>query len=163
MARPSKFTKVLAMKICKRLAEGESLRGVCRDDKMPNRSTIHDWLLQGATEEAKPEIKEFSNQYEKSINIRAENMFDEIEAIADDGENDYMEKERQDGSTYEVLNSEHVQRSRLRIDARKWYLSKVLPKKFGDRSIVATEDEDGNTQPITGIVINPPENAGETT
>ncbi|MEU6504669.1 hypothetical protein ABZ895_34575, partial [Streptomyces californicus] len=31
------------------------------------------------------------------------------------------------------LNGEHVQRSRLRIDTRKWYLSKIMPKKYGER------------------------------
>ena len=31
------------------------------------------------------------------------------------------------------LNGEHVQRSKLRVDTRKWYLSKILPKKYGDK------------------------------
>jgi Bacteriophage Sf6, terminase small subunit-like len=38
-----------------------------------------------------------------------------------------------DGSTYTALDAEHVQRSRLRVEARKWLLSKALPKVYGDK------------------------------
>ena len=59
-------------------------------------------------------------------------MFEELLEIADDGTNDWM-KENRDGSTYYVINGEAMGRSRLRVDVRKWYLSKVLPKKFSDK------------------------------
>ncbi|EDT6018112.1 DNA packaging protein, partial [Salmonella enterica subsp. enterica] len=60
----------------------------------------------------------------------AEELFD----IADDGTNDWMEKLDKDGEAIGYqLNGEHVQRSKLRIDTRKWYLSKIMPKKYGDR------------------------------
>jgi hypothetical protein len=39
-----------------------------------------------------------------------------------------------------VLDHEHVQRSRLRVDARKWLLSKLLPKQYGDRVEVTGKD-----------------------
>ena len=65
---------------------------------------------------------------------RAEEVFEEILDIADDGTNDWMERNGKDGETGDtVLNGEHVQRSRLRIDARKWALSKMIPKKYGDK------------------------------
>jgi hypothetical protein len=124
--RPTKYTKVLAQKICKRIAEGESVRTIVKDEDMPSASTIFRWLLD-------EDKKEFWEQYEKARNIQAELMFEELLEIADDGTNDYMERERQDGSTFDALDSEHIQRSRLRVDTRKWYLSKVLPKKFGDK------------------------------
>src|SRR6185295_18410414 len=88
--------------------------------------TVHRWILD-------PRYKEFCNKYEEAINLRAEQMFDELTEIADDGSNDYMERLNKDGSSYEVVNQEHIQRSRLRADVRKWYLSKVMPKKFGDK------------------------------
>jgi len=106
MARPTIYTKELASKICDRISRGESLRKICREEGMPERRTIHLWLLD-------EEKKEFFHQYEKACNIRAEDLFDEIEEIAD--------------------NKGEVQRDRLRVDTRKWYLSKVLPKKFGDK------------------------------
>lgn len=153
MARPTKFTAPLGATICKRICEGESLRSVCRDEKMPNRSTVHEWIILGLAEDAKPLLRAFSDQYEKAIIVRAENMFDEMEDIADDGSNDYMMRTGRDGEEYEVLNAEHVQRSRLRVDVRKWKLSKMLPKKFGDRQVVTTEDENGKTVPIKANVI----------
>jgi len=153
MARPTKFTRPLGIKICKRITDGESLRSVCRDEKMPSRSSVHGWLLLGAGDKPEPRYKEFLDQYELAVQIRAENMFDEIEDIADDGQNDYMTRVGRDGEEYEVVNSEHIQRSRLRVDTRKWKLSKMFPKKFGDRNIVSTEDKDGNIVPIQGNVI----------
>lgn len=59
-------------------------------------------------------------------------MADEIKEISDDGSNDWME--RNDGENVAwVANGEHIQRSRLRVDTRKWHLSKALPKIYGDR------------------------------
>jgi replication initiation and membrane attachment protein DnaB len=112
MARPTIYTKELTEKICDRIARGDSLRRICSDDNMPVRKTVHLWLLD-------TEKKEFLHQYETACNIRAENMFDEIEDIAD--------------------NDGEVQRDRLRVDTRKWYLSKVLPKKFGDKMDLTTD------------------------
>lgn len=142
LGRPTKFDTKLAKKICKRIAAGESLRAICRDAEMPNRATVHDWLL----DETK---KAFYDQYEQACNVRAENMFDELTEIADDGSNDWMEKENKDGSSFTVLDHEHVQRSRLRIDVRKWYLSKVMPKKFGDK-LDLTSGGDKLPTPIYG-------------
>ena len=55
-------------------------------------------------------------------------MFEELLDIADDGANDWLKNKN--GL---MLNKEVVLRSRLRVDTRKWYLSKVLPKKFGEK------------------------------
>lgn len=124
--RPTIYTDELGVEICKRIAEGESIRSIVKDDKMPSSSTIFRWLLDD-------EKKIFWEQYEKARNIQAELMFEELLEIADDGQNDWVEKEYKDGSSYVTLNTEHFGRSRLRVDTRKWYLSKVLPKKFGDK------------------------------
>lgn len=106
--RPTIYTKKLADDICKRLADGESLNKISKDNKMPTRSTIHKWLLE--------ENKEyFSDNYKFSCDIRAEKMADEIVEIADDA------------------SLEEVNKARLKIDARKWVTSKILPKKYGDK------------------------------
>ena len=105
--RPTDYTQELATSICSRIAEGESVRSIVRDKEMPSSSTIFRWLLD-------EDKKEFWEQYEKARNIQAENMFEELVEIADRSEQDVM-------------------RDRLRVDTRKWYLSKVLPKKFGDK------------------------------
>lgn len=132
--RPTKYNKKLANKICQRICNGESLKRICEDDDMPTRRLVHYWLL----EEDK---KDFLHNYETAVNIRAENMFDELTEIADDGSNDYMERENQNGEVYEVTNTENIQRSRLRTDVRKWYLSKIMPKKFGDKLDMTSNGE----------------------
>jgi hypothetical protein len=140
--RPSKYTPKLANEICKRIAQGDTVRSICHDEDMPSAASIYSWLLDD-------DKKEFLEQYEKAKNIQAELMFEELLEIADDGSNDWLEKQGKDGSIYEVVNSEVVQRSRLRVDTRKWYLSKVLPKKFGDKIDLTTNGKDLPT-PIYG-------------
>lgn len=127
--RPSIFSQDLAIEICSRLAAGESLRRICIDEDMPNASTVHAWVI---------EDKEgFSKQYARARDIQAEVMFDEILDIADDGSNDYMTITKGEES-YNVEDREVTNRSRLRVDSRKWYLSKVLPKKFGEKMDVTS-------------------------
>ena len=107
MARPTKYTIKLVTKICSQIAEGKSIRTIVKDKKMPSSSTIFNWLLD-------KEKKAFLEQYETARNIQMELMFEELLEIADDKDKDVM-------------------RDRLRVDTRKWYLSKVVPKKFGDK------------------------------
>lgn len=125
IGRPSDYTEELAESICLRLAEGESLRSVCRDDGMPCKKTVLRWISR---------IPEFRAQYVHAKEEGAEAIAEELFDIADDGSNDWMEKLDKDGEAIGYqLNGEHVQRSKLRIDTRKWYLSKIMPKKYGDR------------------------------
>ena len=63
--------------------------------------------------------------------------------IADNSTNDWMERRREDGTVVTVLNGEHVQRSRLRIDTRKWLLAKLQPKKYGKHVSAALTGSDG--------------------
>jgi hypothetical protein len=60
-------------------------------------------------------------------------MAEDILDIADDGTNDWIEREREDGSTFEVINNEVIQRSKLRVETRKWLMAKTKPKKYGDK------------------------------
>src|SRR3990167_744367 len=123
--RPSKYTKVLANKICSRIGNGESVSNICKDEKMPSAPTIYNWLLSDKR-------KDFLVQYARARDTQAELLFDELLEIADDGSNDFMTITKGDVS-YNVEDREVTNRSRLRVDTRKWYLSKVLPKKYGDK------------------------------
>jgi hypothetical protein len=124
--RPTDFTRELGLEICSRMCDGESLKSICTDEDMPARSTVHRWLLEKRD-------KEFQDNYEQAYRIRTDNMFDELEEIADDGTNDYMMRTNKDGTEYEVVNNEHIQRSRLRCDVRKWKLAKMHPEKYSER------------------------------
>ena len=123
--RPSSFTQEKADAICERLSDGESLRSICRDDDQPATTTVLRWLRDN---------EPFRIQYAYARDLQADAIFDEMLEIADDGNNDWMEKLSKDGQSVGwVLNGEAVQRSKLRIDSRKWIASKLNPKKYGDK------------------------------
>lgn len=119
IGRPTIYSERLAARICAELAMGRSLRFVCRSDDMPGLETVFRWLRE------KPDFRE---QYAQAKSESADALVEEMIDIADDGTNDFIETE--DGVRF---NSEHVQRSRLRVDTRKWIASKLKPKKYGER------------------------------
>lgn len=123
MGRPSLYTEELAKTICSRIASGESLRAICREDGMPELTTVMNWRL------SKPE---FLEQYARAREMQAEVFGDELLEIVDDGRNDWMERTDPGNEGYD-FKGEHVQRSRLRFDARRWWMSKVLPKQYGEK------------------------------
>lgn len=120
MGRPSEFSAEVADRICALLVDGESLRSICGREDMPAASTVFLWLRAHS---------DFSERYAHAREMQADLAFDEIVEIADDGRNDWMEKH--DGGV--ALNKEAIQRSALRVDTRKWRMSKLLPKKYGER------------------------------
>ncbi len=120
--RPSLYTEALAVKICRRLAEGETLRAICRDGAMPAISTVMGWLFNG-------KHADFSEQYAHAREMQADALFDEALEIADDALGDWAVDK--DGK--KTLVHEHVQRSRLRVDTRKWAAGKLAPKRYGDK------------------------------
>jgi len=128
MARPSDYSQEIADAICERIADGDSLRTICADDAMPNKATVFRWLAKHPA---------FSDQYAHAREAQADTLADELTDIADDGTNDWMERK---GSEGEVIgwreNGEAINRSRLRVDARKWIASKLKPKKYGDSTMM---------------------------
>jgi hypothetical protein len=64
-------------------------------------------------------IPEFREQYARARAHQAEYFLEEIPLIADDGRNDFMEKQRRDGTTFLDANREHLERSKIRISARR--------------------------------------------
>jgi hypothetical protein len=78
--------------------------------------------------------KTFRDQYTRAREEQAETLLDEIVEIADDSRHDTIPKVGRDGEEYgEQPNSEWIARSRLRVDARKWVVSKLAPKKYGEK------------------------------
>lgn len=116
----------LALIICERIATGESLRSICRDPEMPSRRAVLYWL-------ADPENGEFVRQYARAMEERADHWADEIIAISDDTTNDTHTTVYEDGNERTSPNTEWISRSKLRVDSRKWLMSKLAPKKYGER------------------------------
>ncbi len=132
VGRPSKYTQELADKLCAELAQGKSMRTVCKSPDMPIMSTIFRWLR---TDE------EFCNQYARAKEESADALSDEMLDIADDANNDYMEDLGKDGQSEGYkLNGDHVRRSTLRIETRKWLASKLKPKRYGNNVSVAVKE-----------------------
>lgn len=129
LGRPSDYTQDLADRICEQLAEGTSLRTVCLSEDMPSARTVFRWLR---THE------DFCQQYARAKEESADAMSEDILDIADDGTNDWMTITK-GKDTYEVPNQEVLQRSRLRVDTRKWIMSKMKPKKYGDKLDVTSD------------------------
>ena len=126
VGRPSKYTPELGTKICTRIACGESMRRVSRTEGMPSLETMFSWLRKHS---------EFLDQYTIAKQESADVYAEEIIDIADDGTNDWMEKEAREGNAPGwTLNKEHIMRSRLRVESRKWLMMKLKPKKYGEKT-----------------------------
>lgn len=129
---PEVKTKI-AQAILARMVNGEGLKTICRTPGMPPPSTVRIWALTNP---------EFGRAFHEARRIGCEGMADELVEISDDGKNDWMERLGEDGKPVGwKLNGEHVLRSRLRVDTRKWVLSKVLPKLYGDKLQIGGDPE----------------------
>lgn len=123
--RPSGYSPEVTAEICSRIAEGQSLRTICADEAMPGMRTVFQWLA---------DHQEFQQQYARAREAQADAFAEEILEIADDASNDWMERLDEDSKSIGwQLNGEHVQRSKLRVDSRKWLASKMAPKRYGEK------------------------------
>ena len=142
--RPSEYNQDVADTICAELACGESLRSICEAESMPCVKTVFNWLRK---------YPEFLQQYARAKEECADAFAEDILDIADDGTNDWMERKNQDGEVIGwALNGEHVQRSRLRIDTRKWIASKLKPKKYGEKTTTELSGPNGGPIAVQKVV-----------
>ena len=92
---------------------------------MPAPSSVVRWAL--------GDREGFSERYARARQMQCEAIADEILEISDDGKRDTVTRTDRDGNEYVHVNHDHIARSRLRVESRKWLLSKIAPKKFGDK------------------------------
>jgi hypothetical protein len=127
IVKPSvEYTPELAARILDRLEAGETLLKLCQGDDMPDEAAVRKW--------AREDRDGFGPRYAHAREIGYQRMADEILAIADE-------------------KSDDPQRQRLRVDTRKWMLSKVLPKIYGDKLSVGG-DKDNPLQIEGGAAVN---------
>lgn len=127
MAYSQKEIESIFNDIVKLISEdGLSLRKAI-DKNNISTQTFYRWLEEDA-------IK--SKRYARATEIRADRIFDEILDISDSQEGDVYEDS--DG----VIRTNHdiINRARLRVDSRKWILSKMNPKKYSDKIQVDTTE-----------------------
>lgn len=123
--------------VCAQIAQGKSLRSILdADDKLPTVRSFLDWM--GAD-------GELAIQYAHARQTQYELLADEIVAIADEN---YTTDEH---GVKERLSSEAIQRNRLRVDTRKWMLSKMLPKVYGDKIQTEHTGKDGGPIQLAAV------------
>ena len=119
------YSQEIADKVCERIAQGEPLRQICRDEGMPSYGAIYDWL------EVQPEFaSRFARARVTGFDVIAEQALE----IADDDSRDWEPVKDQDGNVTGIrVDGEHVTRSKLRIETRLKLLAKWDPKRYGDK------------------------------
>jgi hypothetical protein len=137
------FSQEKADIICARLAEGESLNAICKDADMPAESTVRSWALD--------DVHGFSANYARAREIGYEKHAEQIIDLADEARIGVKITRKADGGIEEV-EGDMVERSRLQIDARKWILAKMLPKKYGDKLDLAHSGTVGVRQMTWDVV-----------
>lgn len=130
----------LVATILDRVANGEPLSKVCSTPNMPTRKSFFQWVAKD------PEIM---SGYKLAIDMRADLYAEETISIADDSRNDTQI----DDDGVRIVNHDHIARARLRVDSRKWYASKLAPKKYGDAVKLSGDPEN----PLgSGLILIPP-------
>lgn len=147
MAYSFEEKNIILESIFELIENGKSLRKALLEKGISSK-TFYVWI-----EEDESKVK----QYARATELRAESLLDEMFDIVDDTSNDVDQFEITEGIMSERVNHENIQRSRLRYDARKWLVSKLNPKKYGDK--IQQEHSGGITANIIslGTGINPNE------
>lgn len=143
--RPEIYSNELADKILEQITtSSKSLRTICLGEDMPSVGTVLKWLRTN---------KEFLAQYTRAKEEQADLLVEEMIEIADDGTNDTIHTEKGD-----FENKEWTNRSKLRVETRKWIASKLKSKKYGDKIETANKNTNLNgelTPEQVNIIIHP--------
>jgi len=121
--RPTDYTSEIAREICRKLADGMGLRQICTDPEFPSEATVRAWALD--------DVHGFSAQYARSREIGYAGLADEILNIADTPVVGSRSVSKATG--LEITEGDMIEHRRLQVDVRKWMLSKMLPKVYGDK------------------------------
>ena len=141
MGRPTDYSEELVDDILARITGGEGLVRICKEENYPDVRTIYTWLRLH---------EDFNHRYIRAREEQADTLADEIIDIADDGRNDRYE----DGENgFMRVDHDHIARSRLRVDARKWVAAKLKPKKYGDATTLRG-DNDAPLNPSVNLILN---------
>jgi len=122
--RPTKYSKEIADKVTTAISSGRSLRSICAEIDIAC-STVLEWVVK--------DIDGFSEQYATARNCQFDIWADEILDHSDTPLIGEKVKTTAEGGV-ETTTGDCVDRARLKVDARKWLLSKLYSKKFGDRT-----------------------------
>ena len=125
-APPVRYSAALAERICERLAGGESLKAICSDTGYPKTQAVIEWVQK--------DKEGFAGQYARAREIGYTLLADEIISIADTPQIGAKSVSKATG--VEITEGDRIEHRRLQVDTRKWMLSKMLPKVYGDKQQV---------------------------
>lgn len=108
---PVRYSPEVADAILERISAGKSLREVCRADGMPNEASVREWAFD--------DREGFGTRFARATMVGCAGLADEILEIAD-----------------RASDKDSAAAARVQVDARKWLLSKLLPKIYGDKLAV---------------------------
>lgn len=130
LGRPSEYTQAIADEICERLAEGEPLRQICRDERMPAWRTVYDW---------KAANEDFSARIAHARELGEDAIAQECLAIADTPQ--IGTKTTSKASGMETVEADMIEHRRLQIETRLKLLAKWNPRKWGEKVAVGGTDD----------------------
>jgi hypothetical protein len=122
MAYSEKDKTKIVNEICEKVSNGSTLRKALKESEIAN-DTFFRWI---------DEDEQKSKRYARATELRAEAMAEELLSIVDATEDDIITDEFGN----QITNHNVIQRDRLRSDARKWLMSKMFSKKYGDNKTV---------------------------
>lgn len=144
----AKITDETFEQICQRVETSSvGLSHICKDYET-TRQTLMDYIRGNA---------ERIDRYARAKEAQMDYLAEEIIDISDDGSNDLMTIVKGD-MEYESENKEVTNRSKLRVDTRKWVMSKLAPKKYGDKIDVTSN---GKSMPFVLTLTEPDEADGK--
>lgn len=123
MSRVIEFDQAIADTICEEIADGRSLRSICKDEGMPAKSTVFKWLAA---------VPAFADQYARAREAQADSLADDILDISDN-------------------KSLEPNDRRIRIEARKWLAGKQRPKVYGDATTLKHTGPNGGPVEYTNM------------
>lgn len=150
MARPTKYTKALADRICKRISGGESLRSICDSKTMPDKSTVLLWVVNGKHDG-------FYDQYRQAREAAGYSHADRIINLIDrlDPESngiDDIDPEDRDAVELAKLRRLDPQTAKVMIDGLKWAAERMAPKAHAARQEIDHTSTDGSMTPkVTAV------------
>ena len=140
--RQVKWSAEIEDQIIDQITSGYTLEKIAENPSMPSKATILRWtqgeggVIDGAS---------FKARYDQARIARADRLAAEILRIGDDSSHDRIVEELPGGVVTERVDHEHIARSKLRCDNRRWVLQTLFPERFSAKMVV----EHQNAAPVT--------------
>lgn len=127
--RNTRCTQEITDEICLRLADGESLRSICRDKDMPCKASVLLWVVSGRVIEGTD--RQFKDQY---MTAREAGGFSHADEALD--------------LRHEVRSGDlDPHQAKVMLDALKWGAERMAPKHHAQRQEVDHSSSDGSMSP----------------